>query len=367
MKQNRAKRKNEHKIQLVSKEERKVTFIPAADAVNMEIIPKKMLKNGTIIPGIGLGTFGSDHNTPQEIAQAVYNGLCMGYRFIDCAACYGNEAQIGEIFAKTIAGGLSREELFVVSKVWNDSHDAEAVLSSCKRTLRDLQLDYLDVYLVHWPFPNYHAPGCDADARNPDSKPYIHENFMRTWRAMENLIKIGLVRNIGTSNVTIPKLKLILKDAEIKPVVNEMELHPCFQQEELFRFCLENEIQPIGYSPLGSPGRPERDRTQDDVSALESPIIQEIAKKHQIHPVMVCLKWAVQRGQIPIPFSTKRANLLSNLQAVSQDLLSAKELKRIDDVDCNCRLIKGQVFLWEGAKSWEDLWDINGEITGLDS
>ena len=340
-----------------------MTFISADDAVNLKEIPSKRIKSGALIPGIGLGTFGSDHNTPEEIAQAVHDGLRMGYRFIDCAACYGNEAEIGMVFKKAFEEGLRREELFVVSKVWNDSHEPEEVLASCRKSLLDLQLDYLDVYLVHWPFPNYHAPGCDADARNPDSKPYIHENFMRTWRAMEELVESGLVRHIGTSNVTVPKLKLILKDAKIKPAVNEMELHPCFQQKELFHFCLENGIQPIGYSPLGSPGRPERDRTPEDVSALKSPVIREIAAAHQVHPALICLKWAVQRGQIPIPFSTKRTNLLANLQGVSQDALTTEELNRIEDVECNSRLIKGQVFLWEGAKSWEDLWDLDGEIS----
>ena len=120
------------------------------------------------------------------------------------------------------------------------------------------------MYLVHWPFPNFHPPGCAVDSRSPDAQPYIHENFMRTWRQMEKLVDLGLARHIGTSNMTIPKLKLLLRDARIRPAVNEMELHPHFQQPELFDFVRANGIEPVGYCPIGSPGRPERDRTPDD-------------------------------------------------------------------------------------------------------
>ena len=108
------------------------------------------------------------------------------------------------------------------------------MIASCRQSLADLQLDYLDLYLVHWPFPNFHPPHCDVESRSPNARPYIHENFMRTWRKMEELVDLGLVRHIGTSNMTIPKLELLLRDARIKPAVNEMELHPHFQQPELF-------------------------------------------------------------------------------------------------------------------------------------
>ena len=124
------------------------------------------------------------------------------------------------------------------------------------KSLADLRLDYLDMYLVHWPFPNFHPPGCDVTARSKDAKPYIHGNYMKTWAAMQELVKRGLVRHIGTSNMTIPKLKLLLRDARIPPAVNEMELHPHFQQPALFDFVHAHGIAPVGYSPLGSPGRP---------------------------------------------------------------------------------------------------------------
>lgn len=327
-------------------------------------VPVRTLNTGDKMPIIGLGTFGSDKYGPEQIASAVEGALQAGYRLIDCAACYGNEDKIGPVFEKAMKEGLDRSEMFVISKVWNDCHAPEKVIASCKKSLHDLKLSYLDAYLVHWPFPNYHPPFCDVNSRNPESRPYIHEEFMETWRAMEQLKKEGLVRNIGVSNVTIPKLKLILRDAEIKPALNEMELHPGFQQGELFQFSLDNDIQPIGYCPIGSPSRPERDRTEDDIDDMQMPVIQEIAKAHGVHPALVCLKWAVQRGQIPIPFSVKPAQYKSNLEAVISDPLTYEEMHLIRSLDRNDRKIKGQVFLWPGANDWLDLWDVDGTIPG---
>ena len=122
-------------------------------------------------------------------------------------------------------------------------------------------------------------------------------------------------------------------------------------------------MQPVGYCPIGSPGRPERDRTAGDTIDIEDPVIVEIAARHGVHPAVVCVKWAAQRGQTPIPFSTKRRNYLANLRAVVSDPLSDAEMQAIAGIDRNCRLIKGQVFLWKDGQTWEDLWDLNGEIT----
>jgi diketogulonate reductase-like aldo/keto reductase len=315
------------------------------------------------MPAIGLGTFGSDHASGEEVAEAVRGAAAVGYRHFDCAAVYGNEDLIGKAFQEMIAGGLKREELWITSKLWNDKHAEEDVIPTCEKSLADLRVGYLDMYLVHWPFPNYHALGCDVFSRTPDAKPYIHEGFMKTWRQMEKLVKMGLVKHIGTSNMTIPKLKLLLRDAEIKPAVSEMELHPHFQQPELFRFVRDNGMEAIGFCPIGSPNRPERDRTPDDTVDAEDPVIMSIARRLGVHPAVVCVKWAVQRGQTPIPMSTKRSHYLSNLQGTVSEPLTAEEMKAIAGIDRNCRLIKGQVFLWKEGQSWEDLWDINGEIT----
>ncbi len=337
------------------------------ESVDPALVPQKRLSTGDVMPGIGLGTFGSDKYGPEAIAAAVHGALRTGYRLIDCAACYGNEDVIGPVFSEAFRDGLARRELFVISKVWNDKHAPGDVIASCKKSLSDLHLDYFDGYLVHWPFPNYHAPGVGGDSRNPDSRPYIHEEFMETWGAVEQLVRDGLVRNPGVSNVTIPKLRLILRDAAIRPVLNEMELHPSFQQGELFQFTLDQNIQPIGYCPIGSPSRPERDRSPDDVNDMEMPALAEIAAAHHVHPALICLKWAVQRGQIPIPFSVKQPQYLSNLRAVTEDPLTPAELHTLRGLDRNARMIKGQVFLWPGAKSWQDLWDVDGTIPGWNS
>lgn len=339
------------------------SFTPVEGVVNPSRVPFRTVYTGAKIPAVGLGTFGSDRFSGEAIAEAVKDAIAVGYRHIDCAAVYGNEHLIGQALRQVFDSGLKREDLWITSKLWNDKHDEADVIPACRQSLKNLQMDYLDLYLIHWPFPNYHAPGVDVSSRDPHAQPYIHENYMKTWRQLEKLVEMGLVRHIGTSNVTIPKLRRLLDDARIKPACSEMELHPHFQQPELFQYVIDNGIVPIGYSPIGSPNRPERDRTDADTSPTEDPVIVEIARRHNVHPAVVCIKWAVQRGQVPIPFSTRRRNYLSNLQAAVTDPLTDDEMAAIARIDRNCRLIKGQVFLWKDGQTWEDLWDVSGEIT----
>jgi diketogulonate reductase-like aldo/keto reductase len=326
-------------------------------------VPRRTLYTGAQIPAVGLGTFGSDRYSGEQVAEAVKDAVAAGYRHVDCAAVYGNEHLIGHALRAAMTSGVKREDLWITSKLWNDRHAEQDVIPACERSLKDLQLGYLDLYLIHWPFPNFHAPGVDVSSRDPHASPYIHANFMKTWRQLEKLVDMGLVRHIGTSNMTVPKLRLLLRDARIKPACNEMELHPHFQQPELFQFVRDNGIVPVGFSPIGSPGRPDRDKSPDDTVDTEDPVIVEIAQRHNIHPALVCIKWAVQRGQVPIPFAVKRDHYLANLRASVADPLTDAEMAAIAAIDRNCRLIKGQVFLWKDDQSWEDLWDINGEIT----
>jgi diketogulonate reductase-like aldo/keto reductase len=332
------------------------------DGVDPRLVPQRTLSTGASMPAIGLGTFGSDHVSAAAIAEAVKGAIFAGYRHIDCASVYANEPEIGGALADLFRRGLRREDLWITSKLWNDRHAEADVIPSCRKSLRDLGLESLDLYLVHWPFPNFHPPGCTVESRSRDSRPYVHEDFMRTWREMEKLVDLGLVRHIGTSNMTIPKLELLLRDARIPPAVNQMELHPHFQQPELFRYVREHGIEAVGYSPIGSPNRPERDRTPEDTTDIEDPAIVEIAERHGISPAVVCIKWAVQRGQTPIPQSARRANYLANLRGVAGPPLADAEMRAIAAIDRNCRLIKGQVFLWRENQSWEDLWDLDGRI-----
>ncbi len=331
--------------------------------IDPKLVPSVTLYTGEKIPCIGMGTFGSDHADGEQVSKAVAGAIRCGYRLFDCAAVYGNEKDIGRVFKQAMDEGIvTREELFIVSKVWNDMHGQGDVLLSCAQTLKDLQLEYLDFFFVHWPFPNYHAPGCDGDSRNPDSKPFSVEEFMATWHQMEKLQDMGLVRNIGMSNMTIPKLEAVLPLCRIKPTVIEMELHPSFQQPELFDYVRTQGIQPIGFCPIGSPNRPARDTTPEDVADTQMPEVVKIAETHGVHPAIICLKWAVQRGEMVIPFSVNERNYTSNLRCVTEDPLSDEEMAILQSADKNCRLIKGQVFLWPGATDWRDLWDEDGVI-----
>lgn len=333
------------------------------EKIDISQLPKRYLYNGDSIPPMGIGTFGSDKYSAEEIADAVYGAIQYGYRLIDCASVYQNEDKIGQVLRRAITEKIvNREELFITSKVWNDMHGPGKVLESCQKSLKDLQLDWIDLYFIHWPFPNYHAPGCSGDARNPDSKPFSPEEFLATWRQCEQLVDRGLVKHIGMSNMTIPKLEAVLPQCRIQPAALEMECHPAFQQPDLFAYACAHKILPIGYCPIGSPSRPQRDRTDTDIAATEMREIVDIAGQHGIHPATVCLKWAVQRGVVPIPFSVKSSQYRSNLSCILEDPLTEEEMAEINQADKNCRLIKGQVFLWKGASDWQDLWDVNGTI-----
>ena len=202
----------------------------------------------------------------------------------------------------------------------------------------------------------------------------VYQNEDQIGEVFEKAFRNGLVKREelhitskvwndmhGKGDVLLSLAKTL--KCEIKPVLIEMELHPCFQQQELFDYCVGQGIQPIGFCPIGSPTRPERDKTAEDVADIQVPEVAEIAKAHNVHPAVICLKWAVQRGQIPIPFSIYENEYVSNLRCTVEDPLTEKEMEVMKTVDRNCRLVKGQVFLWEGAKGWEDLWDLDGTIT----
>ena len=327
--------------------------------VDPRTVPSFKFYDGSEIPCVGMGTFGSDRVSPEEVAGAVAGGIRVGYRLFDCAACYGNEAQIGQVFRAAFDEGVvKREELFIMTKVWNDMH--RQVRKSALKSIADLQCDYLDMLYIHWPFPNYHAPGCDVDSRNPDSKPFSVEEFVDTYRQIEALVDEGLVKHIGISNLTIPKLNAVLPKLRIKPAACESELHPCFQQQALFDYLVAHDILPVGYMPLGSPRRPERDILPDDIADMQMPELQAIARAHNCHPAIICLKWALQRGQLPIPFSVH--NYEANLLAATTEGLTDQEMAVIATLERNNRLVKGQVFLWPGANDWHDLWDEDGVI-----
>ena len=223
----------------------KIVSVKVRNEVKKET--EELRENHGIVPGLAVILVGNDPasqvyvpataTAPEADADAVSasvaGALRVGYRSFDCAACYGNEDMIGKIFADAFAEGIvKREELFIASKVWNDMHGDGDVLIACAKTLKDLKLDYLDMYYVHWPFPNYHAPHCDVDSRNPDSKPFTVERFMKTWRQMERLVDMGLTKHIGMSNMTIPKLEAVLPlcNNQTAPAAGSMDEAPSRSQ-----------------------------------------------------------------------------------------------------------------------------------------
>ncbi len=157
--------------------------------VDPAAIPQRRLYTGATMPAVGLGTLAPTTSAPNKVAAAVRGAAAVGYRHFDCASVYGNEAAVGASLKEIIRAGMKREELWITSKLWNDMHGEKDVIASCRRSLADLRLDTLDLYLVHWPFPNFHPPGCDVTSRSPDARPYIHANYMKTWRAMEELVE----------------------------------------------------------------------------------------------------------------------------------------------------------------------------------
>ena len=338
------------------------TQVGSGEGVDPRLVPRRRLRTGATMPTIGLGTFGSDHASAATVAQAVLTAASLGYRHLDCAAVYQNEVEIGSALARIQADGIARDDLWITSKLWNDRHAPDDVIPALRRTLDDLRLDFLDLYLIHWPFPNHHAPGVDVSARDSQARPFDAQRYLATWRQLEQAVELGLVRHIGTSNMTIPKLDLLLRDARIPPAANQLELHPHFQQRELVDHLVAHDIQPIAFSPIGSPARPARDKAPGDSVDVEDPVIVGIARRLGVHPAVVCLKWAIARGTIPVPFSTDPAHLLANLRATQGEPLTEEDMRAIAGIDRGCRLIKGQVFLWQGARTWEDLWDPDGVI-----
>ncbi|MEM9520817.1 MAG: aldo/keto reductase [Actinomycetota bacterium] len=331
-------------------------------SIDPSAVPTQELADGTRIPAIGLGTFGSDHIAPSRVATAVGHAISFGYRHVDTASVYGNEADIGAVLNRQLRRGVARDDLWISSKLWNDSHDPAQVARACETSLRDLGLEHLDAYLVHWPFSNHHRVGATVHDRATDARPFSPDRYLATWQAMESLVDRGLVRHIGTSNMTQPKFDAVLEQMRIRPAVNQMEIHPHHQQPALVRFLTAERIVPIGFCPIGSPARPARDRTPDDSSPTDDPVVVEIATRHGLHPATLCVAWACQRGHIPIPFSTTPANIEANLRAACSVTLDEAEMTAIASADQNCRLIKGQVFLWRDGQDWRDLWDVDGVI-----
>ncbi|MDT8421347.1 MAG: aldo/keto reductase [Desulfuromonadales bacterium] len=304
-------------------------------------------------PVIGLGTFKAE---PGIVYKAIKDAIQIGYRHIDCAPVYGNQKEVGQAIQESISEGVvTREQLWITSKLWNDSHAPQDVEPSIAATLDELQLDYLDLYLIHWPVAvrkGLFLPDC-AD----DLIPLLDLPLTETWLAMENLVDKGLAHHIGVSNFSAVKLAEILKVARIKPEANQIEFHPYLQQRQLVCFCRENGIHVTAYSPLGSPDRPARLKAEEEPTLLEEPLICRLAEKHAVTPAQILLSWAIHQDIIVIPKSTSSKRLQENLAAAELQI-SRDELHKIEKLDKHRRYYSGSAWTLAGsAYTMENLWD----------
>lgn len=310
--------------------------------------------NGDRMPTCGLGTWKS---APHEAYEAVLEAIRIGYRHIDCAHIYKNEEEIGEAFAKAFGDGMvKREEMFITSKLWNDSHERDEVLPALNQTLKNLQLEYLDLYLVHWPVAlkkGMDFPSHPEDFLSPEQAPLAD-----TWKAMEENVDRGLVRHIGVSNFNTTKLAEILEMARIKPEMNQVEMHPFLPQTRLLQFCKDNGIYVTAYAPLGSAYRVDNGEVDFPI-LLEDLHMREIAAKHNATPAQVAIRWGIQRGTVVIPKTVKKERLLENFGA-TQLLLDQEDMERINSLVGPFRYTTGLAWTMKGSPYvQEDLWEAN--------
>lgn len=311
------------------------------------------LNCGDQFPVIGLGTWKAD---PGEVGTAVKEAVRAGYRHIDCAAVYGNEAEIGQALSELFREGVvARNDLWITSKLWNNCHAPEHVLPACQQTLKDLQLDYLDLYLMHWPIAFRHDLMYPESAA--DCVPLSKIPLIETWRAMEPLVDQGLCRNLGVANFSLTKLKALIANAKRKPQVIQVEMHPYLAQPELVSFCREQKIVITAYAPLGSAGRPEHLRTSDEPVLLNDPVIAQIAAEHGATPAQVLLQWGISRETVVIPKSVKPKRIAENFGAINLKLDSSA-LAKIDRLNGNRRYFDGGFWNFpETGYTAQTLWD----------
>lgn len=291
------------------------------------------LSNDFSVPVLGLGTWKSQ---PGVVKSAVESAIDAGYRHIDCAYVYGNEKEIGEALKKKIDEGLDRKELFVTSKLWNTKHAAADVRPALMNTLKDLQLDYLDLYLIHWPIA-WQSGDVVFPKDDEGSLIYSDTHYKETWPELEKLVDDGLVRSIGLSNFNSKQIDEIVSMARIKPVMLQVEIHPYLVQNELIAHCKKNNIQVTAYSPLGSPDRPWA--KPGEPTLLDDPKIMSIGKTYNKSPAQVCIRWQIQRGICVIPKSARAERIKQNADVFDFELTES-EMKEVETFHRNWRACK---------------------------
>ena len=300
------------------------------------------LPDGGQFPAVGLGMW----KMPKaELPRLLREAIQLGYRHLDCACDYGNEAQVGEGLAAAVRDKVvRRDEMWVTSKLWNTYHEAKHVRAACERSLRDLRLDVLDLYLVHFPIALAFVPFDvryppewfhDPKAAQPAMKP-IKVPYAETWGAMEELQRAGLVKRIGVCNLNISMLRDVLSYCSIRPAVHQMEMHPYLAQARQLRFCQQEKIAVTAFSPLGAPSYLPLGMAKTEESVLTDPVVTKIAAAHGRSPAQIALRWGVQRGCAVIPKTQSTARLAENL-ALGDFALTADEMRAIDGLDRNRR------------------------------
>ncbi|XRB04075.1 aldo-keto reductase family 4 protein [Pycnococcus provasolii] len=318
--------------------------IPTGPPIPDLKIPTFQLGNtGAAIPQIGLGTWKSK---PGEVQKAVEIALRNGYRHIDCAEVYRNEGEVGDALAAVLSEGrLKREDVFLTGKLWNTDHASSRVEPAVRKTLNALKVDYLDLYLMHWPV---------TGNRGATLSPSIEE----TWRAMEAAVQKGLVRAIGVCNFSIKKLEALMGVARLPVSVCQIEGHPYFRNEALVRWCQDRGIHVTCYSPFGSPDSAAMMR-RESRKLLEEPAVHAIAKRIGRDVGQVLVRWAIQRGVSTLPKSTSEKRIVSNLDVYTFEL-SASDMSTLSTLSYQCRMVDPPEWLSPSTgpyRKYEDLWD----------
>lgn len=305
------------------------------------------------MPGLGLGTWKSQ---PGEVGAAVRSAIELGYRHIDCAAIYANEAEVGEAIAAAIADGLvTRDELWITSKLWNNAHAPADVEPALRKTLADLRVEHLDLYLIHWPVAlraEVTLPASPTDLISLDELPLAD-----TWTALEDCAAAGLARHIGVSNFSLTKVRALMTAARRAPELNQIELHPYLQQRELVEACRDLGVQVTAYSPLGSRDRPDSLRQADEPILLDDPTLAKIAARLECSVAQVLLAWALSRETSVLAKSVDRGRQAENLAAADIEL-DDEARAAIAELDRERRYLDGEIWCGEGSPyTLDELWD----------
>jgi len=293
------------------------------------------------MPLMGLGTYKADAGVAERV---VYYAIKVGYRHIDCTKVYGNEEEVGRGIRRAIAEGIvTREEMFITSKLWNTDHAPEHVLPACETTLENIGLDYLDLYLIHWPIALFH--GEELFPRNSRGELiYTNDHYLETWKVMESLVDKGLCKSIGLSNFNSRQIDEVMNQAKIKPAVLQIESHPYLTQEPLIEFCKDKGIAVTAYSPLVGAPRPWA--RPDDPSILDDPKLKTIADCHKKTPAQILIRFQTQRGLVVIPKSSNESRIKLNFETQDFDL-STREMHTIRGFNRDWRAMLPAVIVGE--------------------